>query len=248
MSSISVTVITLNEEEFLKRALESIQDLADEIIIVDSGSTDQTLEIARHYSSKIYTRVFDNFANQKNYAAQKANSEWILSLDGDEVIPNDLSKEIKKAVKEKSLDGYSMPRRNFILGKEIKHSRWSPDRHIWLWRKKSGKWEGEVHEEVVADGLVGELKHAKIHYQTKSIGDFIRTNNTYAALKAKEMYGSGVRFSVLRFFWDPLFEFSVRFVYKKGFLDGWRGLVLSLLMAFYQMEIWIKLLKIQTGK
>jgi len=248
MSSLSATIITLNEEEKLKDCLESIKDLADEIVLVDSGSTDKTLEIAKNFNAKIFHRKFDNFANQKNFAIDKASNEWVLSIDADEIIPASLANEIKNAIISENYDGYFIPRRNFILGSEIKHTRWSPDKHIWLFKKNKSLWVGEVHEEVKVDGKVGELKNAKMHYQDKTISEFIEGNNFYARLLAKDMYKKGKKFSLVRFFYDPVYEFLLRFIYKKGFLDGWRGFVLSLLMAYYQMTVWLKLLSLQTKK
>lgn len=244
MNKLSATVITLNEEEKLPECLESIKDLVDEIIVVDSGSEDKTVEIAKDFGAKTFVRKFDNFANQKNYASERALGEWILSIDADEIIPPELAKEILEAINSNEYEGYLMPRRNFILGAEIKHSRWSPDKHIWLWKKKFGKWEGNVHEEVVVRGRVGELKEGKFHYQDRTIGDFIAKNKKYARLLAEKMFLDGQRFSLVKFIWDPTFEFMVRFVYKKGFLDGWRGLVLATLMAFYKTDVWLQILRL----
>lgn len=244
-TDISVTIITLNEEDNLPRCLNSLLDIGDEIILVDSGSSDQTIEIAKSYNCKIFKRSFDNFANQKNFALSKTSSDWIFSIDADEVVTPELITEIKQAVQTDKFSAFLIPRRNFILGAEIKHSRWSPDKHIWLWRKDRGRWIGEVHEEVVINGLVGELKNAKLHYQNKTVGEFIRTNNKYSSLQAQRLIAQGVKFSFLRMVWEANFEFFVRFFYKLGFLDGWRGLVLAMLMSYYKLQVWVKILKLQ---
>lgn len=248
MIKLSATIITLNEEENLSRCLNSLQGLVDEVIIVDSGSKDKTLDIAKEYKTTVFYRKFDNFANQKNFALEKARGEWIFSIDADEVVPSDLGSEIQKAIKSEDYQGYLIPRRNFILGAEIKHSRWSPDKHIWLWKKVSGRWSGEVHEEVIINGKVGEIKTGKLHYQDRTTKEFISSNKLYAKLLAEKLVEQGKNFSVVRFFWDPFFEFSIRFIYKKGFLDGWRGLVLAALMAFYKMDVWLNVLKIKFAK
>lgn len=248
MTNLSITVITLNEEKKVDVCLKSLQRLEAEIILVDSGSTDQTLEIAKKYKAKIYHRKFDNFANQKNFAAAKTIGAWILSVDADEIIPKDLAEEIKQAIKQDGVSGFLIGRRNFILGGEIKHSRWSPDEHIWLWRKQQGVWMGEVHEEVMVKGKVRRLKNKKLHHQQQSITDFIRTNDFYASILARKRYESGIKFSLGRFLWDPFFEFALRFFYKLGFLDGWRGFVLAYLMAIYQLIIWVKLWELEQKK
>lgn len=239
-TSLSVTIITLNEEENIKRCLASVKQMANEIIVVDSGSTDNTVEIVKECGAKIFVRDFDNYADQKNFAISKATRNWIFSLDADEVVTPELAKEILKAIKDSRYDGYLISRRNIILGAEIKHSRWSPDKHVWLWKRKKGKWKGKVHEEVLVDGGVGELKNAKIHYQHKTVAEFIDMLNKYTELEAEEKISKEIKFSFFRMFYDPTLSFFRRFVYKKGFLDGWRGFILAYLMAIYRMATWIK--------
>lgn len=232
---ISATIITLNEQEKIDKALESLKGLSKEVIVVDSGSDDDTLKICKSFGSKTFVRKFDNFANQKNYSLSKATGDWILSLDADEQISPALAEEIKKAIESREYVGYLIPRRNFILGKEIKHSRWSPDKHVWLWKKGFGKWVGNVHEEMVVTGEVGELKNCKIHYSHETISDFMKSNNLYSTLKARQ-----IKFSCWRLFWDPLSEFFIRFIYKKGFLDGKTGFILAYLMSIYKLTVWVK--------
>lgn len=239
MNKLSATVITLDEEKNIEKCLNSLKGLVDEIIVVDCGSTDKTVELARRKGARVFTREFDNFANQKNWAAEKASGEWIFSIDADEIVPVDLAEAIRAAISSDEFTGYLIPRRNIILGGEIKHSRWSPDKHVWLWRKDKGKWEGVVHEEVVVQGKVGELTEAKIHYQDRTVSEFIQSNIKYAELLAGELAGKEKKFSVLRMFWDAVYEFSLRYFVKKGFLDGWRGFTLSYLMAFYQLIVWV---------
>ncbi len=244
---ISVTIIILNEEKNIKEVIDSVKALG-EIIVVDSGSKDKTVEIAKNAGAKVYFRKFDNFANQKNYAVSKAFGNWILSVDADEEISGKLSEEIKVAVEEKEYDAYLIPRRNYILGREIKHSRWSPDKHIWLWKKEKGKWVGDVHEEVIVSGKVGELSEAKINYQDENISSFLEKNAFYADLYAKSLYKTGVKFSLSHLIFDPLFEFILRYFYKLGFLDGVRGFILAYLMGIYKITIWIKIYELQKLK
>lgn len=242
---LTVTIITLNEELNLKRCLDSLKCLNVEIILVDSGSTDKTLEIARNYGAKTYFRKFDNFANQKNWAASKAKGEWILSIDADEEIPYQLKTEIRQSIKNTQYHAFFIPRRNFILGGEIKYSRWSPDKHIWLWKKDFGKWIGEVHEEVVVEGNVGELKTAKVHNSHQTVSEFVNSNNSYSTLHAQKLFKKNIKFSLAKMLWNAFFEFSIRFFYKFGFMDGRRGFVLAYLMAIYQLMAWIKLWELE---
>ncbi len=248
---LSVTIITLNEEKDLPRCLESVKKMfADlpaqvgEIVVVDSGSTDRTVEIAKKYKAKVFTRKFDNYSNQKNYAAEKATGDWILAMDADETVPPELASEIRSRITDhgSQIIAYSIPRKNIIFGKFIKYTRWQPefDRHIWLWKKGKGVWVGDVHEELEVDGEVGRLEKAKIHYQYENVAEFIDMVNRYSELDAKQRLKSGKKFSSFRLFFDPIYNFLVRYFYRWGFLDGWRGFVLSYLMAVYHFGLWIK--------
>lgn len=247
MKKLTVTLITLNEEENIKKCLDSVKPIADEIVVVDSGSADDTVKIAKQYTSKVYTRKFDNYASQKNYAAEKANGDWIFSIDADEVVSPELQHQIVDAIVSDKYSGYLIPRNNIILGKHIKHTRWSPDVHVWLWKKEQGKWVGEVHEELIVQGKIGKLTAAKIHYQDKTVAEFFQTINNYTEREAQEKMKNGVNFSYFRLFFDPALSFFRRFVYKKGFLDGWRGFVLSYMMAVYRMTTWIKVWEYETN-
>ncbi|MBI4036755.1 glycosyltransferase family 2 protein [Candidatus Daviesbacteria bacterium] len=247
-TKISATIVTLNEEENIGRCLNSIKDLVSEIVVVDSGSTDKTIEIAKKEGAKIYNHVFTNFADQKNFALSKTSEGWILSLDADEEIPEELAQEIQLAVEGIKYNGYLIPRKNFILGAQIKHSWWSPDAHIWLWRKGMGKWVGKVHEEVVVEGEVGRLKNQKNHYQSSKVEDFIESNNLYSTIMAKQLFEKNKKFSLFNMFFYPSGEFFIRYFYKLGFLDGWRGFALSYLMSVYWVMVWVKLYEIQRNK
>ena len=239
---LSVVIITFNEEEDLPRCLESVKDLTAEIVVVDSGSTDKTIDIAKKFGAKVYHRDFDNYAAQKNFAAGKATGTWILSLDADETVSTGLAKEIQEVLSvDEGCDGYLIPRRNILLGAEIKHTRWAPDKHIWLWKATKGKWVGKIHEEVVVNGTVGELAHAKIHYSYKTVTEFLEMVNRYTEREAISMHERGIRFSFMNLLLEPVKSFVGRFVYKKGFLDGWRGFVLSFLRAYYKFIVWAKL-------
>jgi len=249
---LSVCIITKNEEKDLQRCLASIKDLADEIILVDDGSTDKTVAIAKKFGAKVFTRKLDNFASQKNYAVEKAQGDWIFAIDADEEVTPSLRDEILQITNAKlqkgnglhhnigQINGYLIPRKNIILGAEIKHTRWSPDKHIWLWRKGKGKWVGDIHEEVEVEGWTGELQNAKIHYQYETVTEFFAMLNNYTEREASQLIKQGRTFSYFQLFYAPLLSFFRRFIYKKGFLDGWRGFVLSYMMAIYRMTTWIK--------
>jgi glycosyltransferase involved in cell wall biosynthesis len=244
-AKLSVAIITLNEEKHLPSCLKSVEGIADEIVVVDSGSTDKTVDIARKYGAKVYTKDFDNYANQKNYALSKSTNNWVLSIDADETIEKELAGEIKNMLENPTpgIVGYSIPRKNIIFGKYIKYSRWQPelDRHIWLWDKRYGKWSGKVHEEVMVNGEAGRMKYAKVHTQYEKVSEFMSMMNRYSQFDAESRVEQGISFSYTQFFVSPVYNFLVRYFYRLGILDGWRGFVLSYLMAVYHLQVWIKI-------
>jgi len=244
MSKLSAIIITLNEGKDLPKCLNSIKNMADEILVIDSGSTDKTVSIAEKFGVKVYFRKFDNYANQKNYASSKASGDWILSIDADEEVEPELEREIDLKVKrnESKVVAYSIPRKNIIFGKFIKYTRWQPelDRHIWLWKKDAGKWIGDVHEELSITGEVDSMKYANIHYQYETVKEFLDMINRYSELEAEEKVKSGQSFSYFKLLVEPKYNFLVRYIYRLGFLDGWRGFVLSYLMAIYHFVLWVK--------
>lgn len=245
-SDISVSIITLNEEKFIEKSIESVKNLTDDIVVVDSGSKDQTVEIAQKLGAKVYKRDFDNFANQKNFASEKAKNAWILSLDADEIVTKELGDEIAEAVTKGINDAYSIPRENIIFGKKIKYTRWQPelDRHVWLWKKNKGHWVGRVHEEVEVYGSIGKIKNPKIHYQYNTVNEFFEMMDKYSELEAAESfkkYKTKKWKYILLSIFNPIYNFFVRYFYRLGFLDGWRGFVLSYLMAIYEINVSVKI-------
>jgi glycosyltransferase involved in cell wall biosynthesis len=243
MSILTTTIITLNEEKFIEKCIKSVSEISDEVIVVDSGSSDATVEIAKRLGAKVFYRKFDNYASQKNFAADKSAGKWILSIDGDEILENELAKEIVTAVRNETFSAFTIPRKNIIFGKFIKYSRWQPelDRHIWLFKKDKAKWVGKVHEEVCVKGKVGRLKNAKIHYQYETITEFLEMMNGYSTIEAREKTEKNIKFSPVRLISSPIYNFLVRYFYRMGILDGWRGFTLSYLMAIYQIEVEVKI-------
>lgn len=227
---LSVTVIARDAAQSLARCLESVKDIASEtIVVVDDRTTDETTEVAKSYGTKIFTRKFTNFADQKNFALSKTKGDWILSLDADEVVSDSLAKEIKSVVPHTTADAFLIPRLNIIFSKVIKHTNWEPmaDTHIWLWRKNHGKWVGNVHEEVMVKGKIQKLKSQKIHYSYLTVEEFIAKMDDYTTREKRSV--------------NPLNDFFRRYIWHLGFLDGWHGLFLSYLMVIYYMSVMVKI-------
>lgn len=241
---LSAVIITLNEEQDLPRCLKSL-GFVDEIVVVDSGSSDKTVEIAKKYGAKVFKHKFDNYASQKNFAANKATGDWLFSIDADEEVPSELAREMLSASSDKqsTISAYSMPRKNIIFGKFIRYTRWQPelDRQVWLWKKGFGRWTGKVHEQLQIEGETAKLKQGKIHYQVKNVAAFIKKLNRYSELEADKKINNGESFSIIKLLMMPVYNFLVRYFYRLGFLDGLHGFVLSYLMAFYHFQVWAKI-------
>jgi len=232
--ALSVIIPTLNEEKDLPRCLDSLKGLAGEIIIIDSGSKDKTLELAKSAKARIINHPFTSFSETRNFGDKQANGEWILSTEADVSISPELAKEISSAIDSSEYDAYYIGRRNFIWGEEVKHSDWGPkdDRHIWLYRKGVGSWQSLVHEEFVTEKRVDELKNYLIHNNYETISEFVDKINKYSdlAIKQKQYFPN----------WWFIRDFFKRFFYKFGFLDGYRGLFLSYLQAVYYLTLSVK--------
>lgn len=241
MSKISAVISAFNEEKNIERCLQSLS-FADEIVVIDNSSSDRTSEIAKKYTKKVFIQKNDpNLIDlQKNFGFEKASYEWILSIDADEEVSKELVGEIRATIKIKNeVAGYWIPRKNIIFGKFIKHTGWYPDPQLRLFRKGKGKFvKTHVHEPIKLDGESVYLSEHLIHHHYETISEFMgKTINIYAPNEAQNYLDKGYQlsyFDALRF---PLNEFISRFFARKGYLDGFHGLMLSLLMAFYHLII-----------
>ena len=249
---LSVVIITHNEEANIGRTLASVQPLvADgqgEIIIIDSGSTDRTVEIARSFGTKVFVEEFRGYAAQKNSAIEKASGTWILSLDADEALSEDLPHEITLALGRQAnlkietppdrpefVDGFFVPRRNFFLGKWIKRGGFWPDPKLRLFRRGKGRFEYRaVHEDVSLKGRTGRLMHPLLHHSYPTLADYIDHMNRYSSLGAEMSVAKGRRgFSLFNIVLRPLATFIYNYFFRLGFLDGREGLLLHLYHAVY---------------
>jgi glycosyltransferase involved in cell wall biosynthesis len=232
--NISVVIITFNEEERLEGALKSVTDLAEEIIVVDSFSTDKTLDIAKKYTKRVFQREWTNFADQKNFANDKASFAWILSLDADERVSPELQEEILHIKKDEPEGaGFSIPRRVFYLGMWIRHSGWYPDRKIRLFRREEARWEGEyIHEKLVIEGKIERLKGSIHHFTYRNIADHLERINNFSKLGAQKLYTQKKKARWYHLIFLPFFRFIKSFFFRLGFLDGFAGLVISVLNGY----------------
>jgi glycosyltransferase involved in cell wall biosynthesis len=229
--SISAVVITLNEEANIEGCLRSLS-FADEIVVLDSFSTDRTVELARRYTDKVSCREFVGFSDQKNAAIELATGEWVFIVDADEVVPVGLAKEIAAAVQTDEFDSYRMPRSTDFLGRNMRHSGWYPDYQLRLARKSKAHIPDRlVHETLEVDGACGTLKNALIHYSYPDLNTYLRKMLLYTGSAARQKAREGRKASPLDLLLNPPMVFFKMYVIKQGFMDGLHGLVLSVLSA-----------------
>jgi glycosyltransferase involved in cell wall biosynthesis len=231
---ISAVCITYNEEDKIEAALQSVAGIAAEIIVVDSQSTDKTVKLVRKFTDRVFERSWTNYADQKNFANSQVSHPWILSLDADERLSPELREELLTLVKQEPLcSAFSIPRRVFYLGKWIRHSGWYPDRKIRLFRKDRARWEGEyVHEDLVVDGRVNKLKGAIHHFTYRNISDHLTRINHFSDLGAQKLYAQKKKSRWRHFTVLPVSRFLKSYILKGGFLDGFAGLVISVLNGY----------------
>ena len=234
MFKLSATIITLNEERKIARTIESLR-CCDEVVVLDSGSADRTCAIARALGARVFEQVWQGYAAQKNHAAELAENNWILSLDADETLSEELEAEIL-ALKQDGLthSAYKLPRRAQYLGHWIRHGGWYPDRKVRLYNRCKGKWRGDyVHESLVTEGSVGELHGAIHHFTCDSLSEHMTTLNRYTTLAAEELKARGRTPSFWRLLGSPAWTFFRTYVLQRGFLDGFAGLAIARMAALY---------------
>jgi len=243
---ISVVINTLNEELNLGRALASVRELADEMVVCDLGSTDRTLEVARKYGAKIFHFKNPGYVEPaRNFAIAKAKGDWILVLDPDEEISQSLSLSLRKIVKKPTADYYRLPRQNIIFGKWVRHSRWWPDYNIRFFKKGYVSWNEMIHAVPVTQGKGIELPAkenlAIIHHHYASLEEYLEKMNRYTSVQAEELLKNGYVFSWEDVIKKPLREFLSRFFAGQEYQDGVHGLALCLLQVFSEVVLYLKI-------
>lgn len=246
---VSLVLIARNEARDLPACVASARGLTSEIILVDSGSTDGTQELARKLGARVETREFDSFARQKQHALSLATGEWVLHLDPDETLTPELLAEIKTLLEgEPACAGYDIPYRNFFLGREMRHSGLAAESHVRLFlRDKASFGGGLVHEGIQVDGAIGKLNGRIEHRSYPDLEEYLDKFNTYTALAARKMQAEGKRFSALKLLSVPL-EFAKRYILRLGFLDGVPGLAWAACSAMYVFVKYIKLWQLEQGE
>jgi len=233
VTKVSVTVITLNEAANIDACLESVA-WADEVLVVDSGSTDDTVNRARARGARVVVREWPGYAAQKNWAAGEAASDWILSVDADERVTPALATEIRAALAADATIGFRIPRVTWHLGRWIRTTDWYPDYQLRLYDRRRARWKPRrVHESVEGDGPVRTLTHDLEHYAYRDVSHHHATMDRYPSLAAAEMFDAGRRAGVLDLTVHPFAAFLRNYILRRGFLDGMPGFIISVMNAYY---------------
>ena len=234
MPKVTATVITLDEERNLDLALRSLA-WADELVVVDSGSTDHTVEIARRHGARVETRAWEGYGAQKNYAASLAANDWILSVDADERVPPELAREIRTLLgSDPERLGYRLPRVTWYLHRWMRGTDWYPDYQLRLYDRRAGQWNARrVHESVTLSESPGQLTHGLQHYAYRDLSHHLATIDRYTTLAAEQWQAEGRRVSTAGLLVHPAAAFLRNYVLRRGFTQGTAGLVVSILNSYY---------------
>ncbi len=246
---LSVTIITLNEEKNITQCLESVK-WADEIVVVDSGSKDKTIEICRRYTDRVFLNPWRGMNEQKAFAMEMAFHQWILNIDADERVTDELRDHILRILEKPEHDGYRFPRKNFFLGRWMRYGGWYPDHVLRLFRKDLSYYGGiNPHDKVIVrTGNVGTIKTPLLHFTYSSISQYIIRQNSYSSAAAVELFNRGKRTNPLHIFFKTVWKFIEVYFIKKGFLDGGRGLITALGSSFSQFMKYSKLWELERNK
>lgn len=251
MEKISAIIITYNEEKNIRRCLSSLKDVAEEIIVVDSLSTDNTRCICSEFNILFYERGFDGYAEQKNWAISKANNNIILAIDADEELSEKLKKSINDARNNWNYDGYRFNRKTNYCGKWINFCGWYPDKQLRLFNKQIGRWNTDIiHEKIEfkKGAKIGFLNGDLLHYSFYNIKQHKDQIERFSELKAEMLFSRGKKTNILLIIISPVIKFLINYVFKLGFLDGYYGFIICINSAYSKYLSHIKLSKKYEGK
>ncbi len=243
MQTLTVIIPTFNEENYIQDCLQSV-DFANQIIIVDSFSTDATLTIAAPFNCKVIQRKFDNFSNQKNEAIQLAQSDWVLFLDADERVTQKLKIEILETINNPKNDAYKIKFPHFYMNRFLYHTE---NRVIRLVKNNDIHFEGEVHEKLIHKGSVGLLKNFMIHYTYKGLFHYIKKKDSYAWFQAKMAKDKDKKATYFHLVFKPFYRFFHTYIIRRGFLDGVPGLAVASIDAYGVFSRYVKMILIDKG-
>lgn len=244
---LSACIITLNEEDRIRECIESL-DFCDEVVVVDSHSTDRTREIAAECGARVIERDWPGHVAQKEFAIRQASHDWVLCLDADERISDALRAQLLE-LRDAGFPGragWRMPRLSYYMGRWVKHGTWTPDYNLRLFDRRRGHWGGHnPHDRVELDGSPGTLRGRILHYPYRTLAEHLSTMDKYTTIMARGLHERGRKASLVNVVVNPWVRFVKYYIVKGGFLDGWRGLVMAYLAAQYVRTKYIKLMVMQ---
>jgi glycosyltransferase involved in cell wall biosynthesis len=251
MIKLSSVIITLNEEKNIGRCLESLSGIADEIIVVDSGSTDKTEEICKKYRVRFVQHSFAGHIEQKNFAITQCSNDYILSLDADEALSAELKKSISIVKENWTKDGYSFNRLTNYCGRWIHHCGWYPDAKLRLFIKGKGKWSGvNPHDRFVLSDPKnhGRIEGDLLHYSYYTVEDHLKQVNKFSEIESQSAFKNGRRSNIILILVKPAFKFFRDYILRLGILDGYYGLVICRISMFAMFIKYVKLYELQKSK
>ena len=235
INKLSVVIITYNEEKNIARCINSVYQIADEVIVVDSHSIDKTKEIAIAHGAKVIEHTFEGYIQQKNFALQQANYPWVLSLDADEALSDKLKNKIQEIKNNPTADGYTMNRLTYYCGRWIKHTGWYPDKKLRLVRKELAQWSGiNPHDrlELIKSKNIKHINADILHYSYYSLHDHLNQLDKFTQISANELYKARINPNFWHFFIKPVHKFLNHYIYKAGFLYVYEGFQISIISAY----------------
>jgi hypothetical protein len=241
-TQVTIVILTKNEEHNIAACVESV-GWADKVVVFDSFSQDRTVEIAQELGVRVIQHPFRNYSNQRNAALEAVESQWVFFVDADERATPELAAEVRQVVEDETKVGWWVPRHNFIFGRLTRHAGWFPDYQLRLLKRWRARYDPtrEVHELVILNGQAGYLKNVLIHYNYDNLSQFLERQGRYTEYEAQILYDQGVRPKWRNFILQPLREFRRRYVSLQGWKDGFHGLLLSGLMAYYNFVMYVRL-------
>lgn len=243
MSNISIVIITYNEEESLEKTIKMARKLTDDVIVVDSFSTDKTIDIAKFYGATIFHRKWEGYSKQKNFGNRQAKHDYVLSLDADEVLSDRLVKSIRNIKDAPKFDAYKFQRTNIFFGKRIRYGSNKNENVVRLFNKNKITWNGDlVHEGLELKGAsIGKLDGDLLHYTAKNTNDYLLKSNKYSTLFAEQQFKKNKKPNFIKIYVSPIFTFINEYIFKLGLLDGFEGYFLARQSANYSFLKYAKL-------
>lgn len=249
MIKLSVVIITLNEEKNIARCLESVKGIADEVVVVDSLSTDGTKAICESYQVRFIEQKFLGYVEQKNFALHIASFDYVLSLDADEALSSELREEIKKIKMNFQGAGYCFNRLTDYNGHWVRYCGWYPDTKLRIVKKEVAHWVGNnPHDALEVQGIVTHLKGDLLHYSYNSISSHVLQTNKFSTIEAQALFDKGKRVGIVKLVTRPLYQFFKDYILKRGFLDGRYGFVICTLNSLYVLLKYAKMIDLQKSK